>query len=290
MEALKQILPLLLTASLMGLVLTVGLKAAPGDLLYVLRRPKLLGKAILAVAIIPPVAAAVLIWFLPLDPIVKTGIMLMAMSPVPPLVPGQELGLGARKEYAYGVYVAMALLTFVTVPVAFDLAARLFGHDRTIPFSLIGKTLLTGVLAPLAVGLAINRLAPNLAARAAPWVYKLSLLLVVLVFLPIIASVWPAIMPLFGNGTILAMVVLAAIALIGGHLLGGPDVVDRGTLAIASSVRHPGIAMLIANTAFTDKRITAAVLLFLIVSLVVGTLYKIWFKRRMASIRASAPA
>lgn len=281
MEALKQILPLLLTASLAGLVLTVGLQARPGDLIYVLRRPKLLAKAVLAVAVIPPVAAAALIWFLPLDPVVKAGIMLMAMSPVPPLVPGQELGLGARKEYAYGVYVAMALLTFVTVPLAFDLAARLFGHDRTIPFNLIGQTLLTGVLAPLAVGLAINRLAPTLAARAAPWIYKLSLLLVVLVFLPIVASVWPPIERLIGNGTILAMIVLTFITLVGGHLLGGPDPVDRGTLAIASSVRHPGIAMLIANTAFTDKRITAAVLLFLLVSMVVGTLYKVWFKRRL---------
>ncbi|HVK42750.1 MAG TPA: hypothetical protein VM471_09755 [Phenylobacterium sp.] len=281
MEALKHILPLLLTASLAGLVLTVGLQARPGDLIYVLRRPKLLAKAVLAVVVVPPVVAAALVWFLPLDPVVKAGIMLMAMSPVPPLVPGQELGLGARKEYAYGVYVAMALLTFVTVPLAFDLAAKLFGHDRTIPFSLIGKTLLTGVLAPLAVGLAINRLAPKFAAGAAPWIYKLSLLLVVLVFLPIIASVWPPIERLFGNGTILAMIVLTAITLIGGHQLGGPDPVDRGTLAIASSVRHPGIAMLIANTAFTDKRITAAVLLFLLVSMVVGTLYKVWFKRRL---------
>ena len=290
MEALKQILPLLLTASLMGLVLTVGLKAAPGDLLYVLRRPKLLGKAILAVIIVPPVAAAVLVWFVPLDPIVKTGIMLMAMSPVPPLVPGQELSLGSRKEYAYGVYVAMALLTFVTVPLAFDLAARLFGHGHRIPFSMIGQTLLTGVLAPLAVGLAVNRLAPKLAARAAPWIYKLSMLLVVMVFLPIIASIWPVMGPLFGNGTILAMIVLSAITVVGGHLLGGPDSIDRGTLAIASSVRHPGIAMLLANAAFNDKRITAAVLLYLVVSMLVGIAYKLWFKRRMASARGRAPA
>jgi BASS family bile acid:Na+ symporter len=281
MESLKHILPLLLTASLMGLVLTVGLKASPGDLLYVLRRPKLLGKAILAVTIIPPVAAAILVWFLPLEPVVKAGIMLMAMSPVPPLVPGQELSLGSRKEYAYGVYVAMALLTFITVPVAFNLAARLFGHGATLPFSLIGQTLLTGVLAPLAVGLAISRLSPKVAARAAPWVYKLSMLLVVMVFLPILASIWPALERLIGNGTILAMVVLSAITLAGGHLLGGPDPIDRGTLAIASSVRHPGIAMLLANAAFNDKRVTAAVLLFLLVSMIVGTIYKIWFKRRL---------
>ena len=58
MEALKQILPLLLTLSLAGLVMTVGLKAGHGDLLYVLRRPGLLIRAILAVEVIPPIAAA----------------------------------------------------------------------------------------------------------------------------------------------------------------------------------------------------------------------------------------
>jgi BASS family bile acid:Na+ symporter len=290
MDALKQLIPLLLSGSLAGLVLTVGLKAAPGDLLYVLRRPALFLKAILAVEVIPPVAAALLVWFLPVEPVVKAGIMLMAISPVPPLVPGQELGVGARKEFAYGLYVAMVLLTLVAVPLAFDLAARLFGHGRTIPFSLVATTVLTGVIAPLAIGVAINRLLPGLAARAAPWIYRISFLLVSLAFIPIIASAWPAIVGLVGDGALLAMVGLVVVTLAGGHLLGGPDPVDRMTLAVASSVRHPGIAMLLANAAFDDKRVSAAVLLFLLVGLVVGTLYKQVFKRRLAAApRVASP-
>lgn len=287
MEALKQILPLLLTLSLAGLVLTVGLRSGPGDLIYVLRRPGLLLKAILAVEIIPPLAAAAFIWLLPLEPVVKAGIMLMAISPVPPLVPGQELGVGARKEYAYGVYVAMALLTIVAVPLVFDLAARLFGHGRTLPVHVIAATVGTGVLIPLGLGVIVRRIAPNVAHRAAPWVYKLSMLLVVIVFLPILASIWPAIQHLIGNGAVVAMAALALVTLIGGHLLGGPADLDRATLAIASSVRHPGIAMLIANTAFNDKRVTAAVLLYMLVSMIVGALYKVWFKRAHPAPRVS---
>jgi len=116
METLKQILPLLLSLSLAGLVLTVGLRATVDDLLYVIRRPGLLGRVVVAVEVIPPLAAALLVWFLPIAPVVKAGLMLMAISPVPPLVPGKELNIGARKEFAYGVYVAMALLTIVAVP------------------------------------------------------------------------------------------------------------------------------------------------------------------------------
>jgi BASS family bile acid:Na+ symporter len=285
MEALKQILPLLLTLSLAGLVMTVGLKAGHGDLLYVLRRPGLLIKAILAVEIIPPVAAAAMVWLLPLEPAVKAGIMLMAISPVPPLVPGKQLKIGARKEYAYGVYVAMALLTIIAVPLVFDLAARLFGHQRTLPFHTIVATVATGVLIPLGLGMIIRRIAPDFAGRIVPWVYRLSMLLVLLVFVPILVSIWPAVRSLIGDGAAAAMAGLTLVTLIGGHLLGGPADYDRATLAVASSVRHPGIAMLIANTTFGDKRITAAVLLYLLVSMIMGALYQAWFKRRYPAAR-----
>ena len=285
MEALKQILPLLLTLSLAGLVMTVGLKAGHGDLLYVLRRPGLLIRAILAVEVIPPIAAAAMVWVLPLEPAVKAGIMLMAISPVPPLVPGKQLSIGARKEYAYGVYLAMALLTIIAVPLVFDLAAQLFGHERTLPFRTIAATVATGVLVPLGLGMFIRRLAPNFAERVVPWVYRLSMLLILLVFFPILATIWPAIQSLIGDGAMAAMAGLTLVTLIGGHLLGGPADYDRATLAVASSVRHPGIAMLIANTTFGDKRITAAVLLYLLVSMFMGALYQVWFKRRHPAAR-----
>ena len=68
-------------------------------------------------------------------------------------------------------------------------------------------------------------------------------------------------------------------------MLGGPADYDRATLAVASSVRHPGIAMLIANTTFADKRVTAAVLLYLLVSMIMGALYQAWFKHRYPAAR-----
>jgi BASS family bile acid:Na+ symporter len=278
MDAIKQLIPLMLTLSLAGLVVTVGLKAARQDLFYVLRRPALLFKAILAVDVIPPAAALILTALLPIDPVVKAGIVLMAIAPVPPLVPGQELGLGARKEYAYGVYVAMVLLTVVTVPLTLAIASRMYGRDDNVAPADMIKTILTGVLIPLAIGVVVRTVAPAFAARIAPWVYRLSMALVLLAFLPIIVSIWPAIQQIVGNGTLLTMAVVVIIALAGGHLLGGPDREDRGTLAIASAVRHPGIAMMLANANFADKRVTAAVLLFMLVGLVVGVPYKRWIK------------
>lgn len=280
METVKALIPILLTVSLGGLVLVVGLNAGRGDLLYVLRQPKLLARAILAVLIIPPVAAALLIWALPLTPAVKAGIMLMAVAPVPPLVPGKELKLGGSKAYAYGVYVAMALLTVISVPVVFEIASNLFGRpDDRVPMTKLMMTVLTGVLVPLAIGVAIRFAAPGFAARAAPLVYKLSMLLVLLAFVPILIAVWGPLQGLIGNGTLLAMAVATVICIAAGHMLGGPDRGNRATLAVAASVRHPGIAIALAGANFDDRHVQAAVLLYLLVGLVVGIVYGVWLKR-----------
>jgi len=279
MDAIKQIIPILLSLSLAGLVLSVGLQASYRDLLYVVRRPRLLVKAILAVDVIPPAVAILLTLMLPIEPVVKAGIVLMCISPVPPLVPGQELSVGGRREYAFGVYAVLALLAIITVPAGLAVATWAFGRHDTIALSAIAKTVLTGVLIPLALGSVVHRLAPAFGERIALWVYRLSMLLVLMAFLPIVASLWPAITALVGNGTLVVMAVVVAISLAGGHLLGGPDHVDRANLAIASSVRHPGIAMMLANANLADQRVTAAVLLFLLVGLVVGIPYKQWIKR-----------
>ncbi|QTC90236.1 bile acid:sodium symporter family protein [Brevundimonas goettingensis] len=290
MEVLKSLIPIILTLSLAGLVLTVGLKAAPGDLLYVLRRPGLLARSVVAVIFIPVVVAALAIWLLPINPLVKAGIMLMAVAPVPPLVPGQELGVGANKAFAYGLYVAMALLSVVSVPLALTVASHLFGRDDTVTVAKMVVTLLTGVLIPLALGLLVRQIAPGFAAKAGPWAYRLSMLLVLVAFLPIIISVWPAIQSLIGDGTLLAMAAVVVACLAGGHLLGGPERIDRATLAVASAVRHPGIAMSLAGANFVDKRVAAAVLLFMLVGLVVGIPYKMWIKRTTRPEPAAATA
>lgn len=279
MEALQTLIPILIGLSLAGLVLAVGLNASREDLLYVLTRPKLLFRAILSVMVIPPIIAGVLIALLPIEPVVKAGIMLMAISPVPPLVPGKELGVGGRKNYAYGLYVAMALLTIVSVPIVIAIVTTLYDRQDYVSVAQIAQTTFLGVLLPLAIGLAVRAMAPEFASKVWRTLYRLSLILVVLAFLPVVVKVWPALSELVGNGTMAVMAIVSVLGIATGHLLGGPDLRDRATLAIASSVRHPGIAMSIAAMHFTDPRVSAAILLFMLVGLVVSIPYTMWIKR-----------
>jgi BASS family bile acid:Na+ symporter len=282
MEALHALIPLLISISLAGLVLAVGLNATLTDILYVLRRPSELLRAILAVLVLPPIIAALVVALLPISPIVKAAIMVMAISPVPPLVPGKELAIGARKEYAYGLYVAMAALSIVSVPIVVAIASSLFGRDDHISAAAIAQSVFVTVLVPLALGLVIRRLAPALAKNVWRIVYKLSMVLVVLAFMPILIAMAGALAKLVGDGTLLAMGAVTLACLAVGHFLGGPDLRDRATLATAASVRHPGIAMSIAGSVFHEPQVSAAILLFLLWGIVVSTPYKFWIKRHSA--------
>ena len=278
---LQTLIPIVLTLSLAGLVFAVGLNSSRGDLLHLLQRPAQLFRAILAVIVIPPIAAGLLISFTPLEPIIKGAIFVMAVSPVPPLVPGKELSAGARKEYAYGVYVAMALITVVSVPAALAIATETFEHKLFLPLATLAKTVGGGVIFPLLLGWAIRRYVPE-AARFWQHVYRVSMALVLIAFVPIVVKIWPSMISMIGNGAVVSMAAITIIALLGGHLLGGPDPRDRATLAIASSVRHPGLALAIAGASFRDPRVSAAILLFMLVGMLAGIPYVRWMKRAAA--------
>jgi BASS family bile acid:Na+ symporter len=66
------------------------------------------------------------------------------------------------------------------------------------------------------------------------------------------------------------MAVIVAVAIAAGAFLGGSDPDQRASLAAASATRHPGIALMIAKGNYTDPHIVAAVLGFLLISLVVA--------------------
>jgi BASS family bile acid:Na+ symporter len=158
-----------------------------------------------------------------------------------------------------------------------------------VPPSTIARVVLATVLAPLAIGLAIKAFWPRLAERAAPLVSRLSMLLLVVICVPLVAGVWPAMAKAVGDGTVVSIAIIVAVAALGGHLLGGPLREERAALAMASATRHPGIALLIANSTFQDKRVSAIVILFLLVSIVVLIPYQVWL-RRSAPAAAAHPA
>lgn len=282
MEAIKQLPPILLTISLALLVVAAGMASSRGDFVYVLRQPGLLGKATLAILVIPLVAAMLVIALVPISPAAKAGILLMAISPVPPLMPGKAFKVGGEAEYVYGLQAAFALLAIVTVPLLGSFIASFYQVDAQFPISVVAGHIFLGLIVPLAIGLALGRwLFRGVSPKVPRLISSAANVLVLIAFAPILIVAWPQIHALIGDGSVVAMALVVVLALAGGYFLGGPSLARRSTLGLAAAIRHPGIALALAGANHSDKPISAAVLLFMVVGIVVLIPYQIVLRRKL---------
>lgn len=292
MELLHRLILLLVLASLIGMEVALGLKCGHGELVSVVRRPMLLLRAILAVKVIVPIAALAMVSLFPLEPAVRGGILVMSVSSVPPVAPEKAVKAGGAEAYTYGLYAAMVLLSVITVPLSVALVSQLYGISIPLGWLPVAEEVLEKVTLPIAAGLAIRFLAPSFAARAAPILGRLASILLVIGAAPILILEFPKVLGLIGNGTVLAMALVAAIALAAGQLLGGPGPRHGASLAMMAALRHPGIALAIVTAAGVEgaarQRVLAAIVAFLVVSALVAIPYQMWLRRRRDA--AAAPA
>jgi BASS family bile acid:Na+ symporter len=72
---------------------------------------------------------------------------------------------------------------------------------------------------------------------------------------------------LIGNGTLLVLAGFVLIGLVVGYVFAGPEPEKKYVLALATSWRHPGLAVAIATANFPNQKLaTPAIALYLIVS------------------------
>jgi bile acid:Na+ symporter, BASS family len=278
---LATLLPLAIQLSIGLLVFSIALDATVGDVTYLLRRPKLLIRSLLSMFGVMPLFAAVLAASFDLTPVVKGALVLLAVSPLPPIFPKKALKAGGEQSYTIGLLVAATLFSIVFIPVAMKLLERAFDVPLQMRAAQVLPLVLWTLLLPLTLGVVVHRLAPGFAERIARPVGMFAGILLLVMLIPILIKVWPAMMSLIGNGTILAMVAFVAVGLVAGHWLGGPDPGDRTVLALSSATRHPGIAIAIAHANFPDQKLApAAILLYLLVSIIAAKPYLVWTKRR----------
>ncbi len=277
--------------SLALMVFSIGLGATMRDVTYLFRRPRLLLRSLLSMNVVMPLFAVVLAKAFDLLPVVKGALVLLAISPLPPIFPKKALKAGGEFSYTIGLLVAATLIAIVFIPLAMELLQRAFDIPLQMGPAAVLALVLWNLLLPLAVGVAVHRLAPAFAERTANPIGQIGGILLLVALLPILVRVWPAMMSLIGNGTIVAMLVFALVALATGHLLGGPNPGDRTVLALSTATRHPGIAIAIASANFPNQKLApAAVLLYLLVSAIAAKFYLVWAARRQpGALRTVSP-
>jgi bile acid:Na+ symporter, BASS family len=287
---LKQLVILAAQLSIMVTVFGFGLKATTDDLLYLVRRPRLLTRSLVAMFVVMPVVALVLVRLFNFRLTVEIALIALAISPVPPILPQRQTMAGGHSAYAIGLMAILALLAVVISPLTIQILGWIFNRSLAIAPGAVARLAMMSVLAPLAAGMIVRVVAPKVAASVETPVARMAKVLVPLVVLVLFVAAAPAMWALLGDGTLIAMILFQAIAFAAGHLLGGPDPDHSIVLALSTAIRHPAIALTIAAANFPEQRFGATILLYVIVGAFAATPYLAWQRRQMrAATPISAP-
>jgi BASS family bile acid:Na+ symporter len=278
----RQLVLLVLQLSIICTVFGYGLAAAVADLTYVLHRPWLLARSLVAVFVLMPVVAVALVLRLHVPHTTEVALVALAMCPVPPLLPLRQGKAGGNFRYGLGLVVVLSLASILAIPATAEILQYFFNRPYTITPSAIAPVVMTSTIVPLAAGLVVRALWPRVAARLLKPVGFIGNVLLPLAVVALVAGALSEIWAAVGNGTVLAIVVFTVAGLAIGHVLGGPNRGDSVVLAFSTACRHPALAVAISTTAYPDQRFGATILLYLLVNIVAGLPYLLW-QRRLAA-------
>jgi BASS family bile acid:Na+ symporter len=281
---LVQVIGLAIQASVFLIVFAIGLDATMREVGYLFRRPGLLARSILSMNVIMLAFAIAVVLLFKLNPAIDTTLVALAAAPVPPALPNKQAKAGGSQDYAIGLLATAALAAIVLVPIAIAIVGQLSGRNLYVPTEKVVSTVLISVLIPLMAGVLVRHFLPVFADKAARPISRFAMILLLLAVLPILFVASKAIWGLLGNGALVCLVLFTLTGLAAGHLLGGPDPDHRTVLALATAVRHPGIALAIASINFPDQKSVAAVVVcYLIIAAAISAPYVKWRVRAHAA-------
>jgi BASS family bile acid:Na+ symporter len=250
----------------------------------------LLAKALFVVLIAVPALAWIVVRMFNLPHYVEVGIVLMAISPGAPVTLRRSIGAGGHRSFAPALQIAVAALAIISMPLTIAVLDEYYGGNASIEPRHLARQVLLAQLLPLGIGMLMRRFAPSVSARLAPKLTRVAgILLGVLVALALV-DFWPVVARSGAHvALVIALITFGALAV--GHVLGGPDPATRTATAIASGMRNPGLALLVAALNNAPPLVNATVLAYLVVSALTVLAYIAW-RRRSAppASEAAAPA
>jgi bile acid:Na+ symporter, BASS family len=277
---MQELIKFAILASIFLTVLGIGLAASWDDVTYLLRKPGLLVRSFVSMFLIMPAICVCAALLTHLPPAIKVALVALAISPVPPFVPKKQLMVKGHLAYTISLLSLAAVFSMVFVPVIASMFGRWFDHPTQVPAVKVAAIVLVTILIPLLLGVALRARMPALAAKTAVPAGVVGLVLLVVCIVPLLIRLWPLIASFFGDGTVVTLAVIALLGTAVGHFLGGPEFWDRKVLALATSARHPGVAITVATSAYPGGKLAlGAVLLYVLVVTLATVPYVLWSKR-----------
>lgn len=272
------VINVLSAGALFVMMVSVGICVTVGDVLCVARDWKLSLRAGLANYALVPAAAVGLLLLLRPAPMVAVGFLVAVVCPGAPFGPPFTGLARGRVTVAVGLMAVLAASSAIVAPVLLHFLLPIVA-DRgavTIHSMRIVAALLLNQFLPLCLGLTLRYLNPELAGRLKKPVSLLSSLLNI-VLASLVLTVQFKMLQQIRPGGYVGMLAMVTATLLLGWLAGGPGKDQRKTMAISTSTRNVGVALVIAASSFPGTpAISAAIAYALFQTVAVLLIAMLW--------------
>ncbi|MBE9196825.1 sodium dependent transporter [Synechocystis sp. LEGE 06083] len=275
---------IIVKVTIFSLMLAMGIKFSLETMFSFWRKPALLFRALFAVVVLVPlvVVALLKLFNLPLE--VAMGLVFLAASPGAPLTTKRTKMAGAKSSQSASLQLTLALLAVIITPLTLAIFTILF---QSIPEKLtmldVAKQVTIVQLLPVSLGLLLQKYGANYAVKVeksltfiANFLFFILVILACIIGFPLLFKLWG--LPL------VAITIMVIVSLGIGHVLGGPDEDHRSILAISCIARNIGLALFITILNGLEKQVIPTIVAYLMVGAVLGVLYSIYHKRKLAKL------
>ena len=149
---MTEILMILLKVSVVLTLVSIGAGILPTDLGYLWRRPGLLLRSLLAMYLLVPLIAFALVRILPIQPGVRAGLLVLAVSSGAPLLP-KKLKKLSSQQYIFSLLITSSLIAIVVVPLWVALLSAYYEVAVELPLSTVALAIAKAILLPIATEL-----------------------------------------------------------------------------------------------------------------------------------------
>ena len=270
--------------SIVATVFGLGLKATPADLLYLIRKPSLLIRSLVSVFVLMPLVAmaAGALVRLRIDECDCLGGACDLACAAAASAQGRESGRPRLLlSGAHGAPGRAGHRRWSRSP-SRSSNGSISGRSRCRRADIARIILIAAVL-PLIAGLAVRALLPGIADRIEKPVSLVANVLLPLAVIALLAGTWRLILGATGGGAVLAMVVFVVTGMSDRPPDGRPETRAFGRAGPVDSCRHPGIALAIAATNYPGMHFGGTILLYTIVSAIIGIPYLAWQRKQVAA-------
>jgi BASS family bile acid:Na+ symporter len=226
-------------------VLSLGMTFTVAQLLAPLRRTGLVVAMVALNAVVIPAIAWGVAKGLPINEAYVDGLVLATLGAGSAAgIKAAQLAKNADLALAVSVVVVLQLVNIVSVPIW---AGQVVSGASLSAWDIL-KSLLLLVLIPLIIGLVAKARYPDHAAEWTGGLVKIANLALVVAIAAGISVNWQTIVDLLGSWVLVASLVIIAIALTLGLLLGVKDAQTRTTTGLVSGMRFGSLGLVIIGT------------------------------------------